>query len=218
MELDVQALPRRRGAVSCQAGFASSAGGDRFSPMKETAVSATLVFRTANDFYQGYAPPLDLLGNKLIGQGICTAASMNWAKKVLTSGRSIDSFEAIGLNVHTLNAQMAKLRKLDDDPEEQCDLVGLQMVGNIGNKDLKIASIADVIKLGEDNPSEVIIFWTKVHTMAYRYASKNKEFFDIEVGLYRATTTADIKKKMEEITGKPGYGKLVGARVVKLKD
>lgn len=179
-------------------------------------MSATLVFRTANDFYQGYDPPMDLLGKKLKSQGICTAASMNWAKKVLNRGRSVNSFDEIGLNVHTLNAQMAKLRKLDRDPEQQCDLVGLQMVSIIGNKDLKIASIADVIKLGDDNPSEVIIFWTEHHTMAYRYASQNKEFFDIEVGLYRAKTTAEIKEKMKEITGP--YGALTGARVVKLKD
>lgn len=180
--------------------------------MKETAVSATLVFGTDNNFYQGYDPPT----GDLKSGGICTAASMNWAKKVLKSGRSVDTFKAIGLDVHTLNAQMATLRQLDDKPAEQCDRVGLQMVG--GNKDLKIASIADVIKLGEDNRNEVVIFWTKPHTMAYRYASNNKEFFDIEVGLYRAKTTADIKKAMEDTTGKPGYGALKGARVVKLKD
>lgn len=177
-------------------------------------MSATLVFRTANDFYQGYEPP----SGKTKSEGICTAASMHWAKKVLKSGGSLDTFEAIGLDVHTLNAQMATLRQLDRNPAEQCDRVGLQMVGNIGNNDRVIASIADVIKLGDDNPDKVIIFWTEPHTMAYRYASKNKEFFDIEVGLYRAKTTAEIKEKMKEITGRAGYGNLVGARVVKLKD
>jgi hypothetical protein len=148
-------------------------------------------------------------------QGICTASAMNWAKKVLKSG-PVNSFAAIGLDQHTLNIQMATLRRLDTNPEEQCDRVGLKMVSTIGNKDWKIGSVKDVIKLGEDNDEAVIIFYTNEHTMAYRRQSNNKEFFDIEVGLYRAKTTAEIEKKMEEITGP--YGDLVGARVVKLKD
>jgi hypothetical protein len=162
-------------------------------------MSADLVFATNNDFAQGKR------------QGICTAASMNWAKKVLEKG-PIDSFNGIGLDEHTLNAQMATLRKLDNQPAEQCDRVGLQMVGN---QDWKIGSVEDVTALGENNPGEAIIFWTKEHTMAYRRQQSNKEFFDIEVGLYRAKTTAEIGQKIKEVTG--SYGDLIGARVVKLK-
>jgi len=140
---------------------------------------------------------------------------MNWAKKVLEKG-AINSFDEIGLDEHILNTQMAALRKLDNDPAEQCDRVGLQMVSNIGNQDWKIGSVKDVIKMGEDNDGAVILFWTNEHTMAYRRQSKNKEFFDIEVGLYRAETTDEIQKRMKEITGP--YGELTGARVVKLKE
>jgi hypothetical protein len=108
-------------------------------------MSAELIFATDNDFAQGER------------QGICTAAAMNWAMKVLENGR-VDRFDEIGLDVHTLNIQMATMRKLDNDPEQQCDRVGLQMVSNIGNQDWKIGSVQDVIRLGKDNPDKVIIF------------------------------------------------------------
>lgn len=159
-------------------------------------MSAELVFATNNNFAQGRR------------QGICTAAAMNWAKKALENG-PIDSFDGIGLDEHILNMQMATLRTLDNQPAEQCDRVGLRVVG--GGKDLNVGSVGDVIRLGEDNPTDAVIFWTKEHTMAYHH----NEFFDIEVGLFRAKTTADIEHKMKEITGP--YGSLVGARVVALK-
>ncbi len=162
-------------------------------------MSAELVFATSNDFAQGKR------------QGICTAAAMNWAKKVLERG-SVDTFSGIGLDEHTLNAQMATLRKLDNQPAEQCDRVGLQMVGS---QDWKIGAVGDVIRLGDDNPNDAIIFWTNEHTMAYRRQQHNKEFFDIEVGLYRSKTAAEIEQKIKEVTR--NYGNLIGARVVKLK-
>jgi hypothetical protein len=84
------------------------------------------------------------------------------------------------------------------------------------NQDWKIGSVQDVIKLGKDHPDKVIIFWTDEHTMAYRYQHNNKEFFDIEVGLYRAETTDEIQEKMKGVTGP--YGALTGARVVKFKE
>jgi hypothetical protein len=34
------------------------------------------------------------------------------------------------------------------------------MDSKVGNNDWKIGSVEDVIQLGEDNPSEVIIFYT----------------------------------------------------------
>ncbi|RRH93906.1 hypothetical protein EH240_28585 [Mesorhizobium tamadayense] len=158
-------------------------------------MSAELVFATSNNFAQGRR------------QGICTAAAMNWAKRVLEKG-PVDTFDRIGLDEHILNMQMATLRTLDNQPAEQCDRVGLRMVGG---QDRNVGSVGDVVRLGDDNPADAIIFWTNEHTMAYRH----NEFFDIEVGLYRAKTTADIEKKMKEITG--AYGGLVGARVVALK-
>lgn len=62
-------------------------------------MSATLVFRTHNDFYQNFRKST-VPGDVLYDQGICTAAAMNWAKKVLKRG-PVDSFADIGLDEHT---------------------------------------------------------------------------------------------------------------------
>jgi hypothetical protein len=53
--------------------------------------------------------------------------------------------------------------------------------------------------------------------MGYRYSHNEKEFFDMEKGLFRSKLTDDLKQKMAEIIG--SYGQPVeGMRVVALKD
>jgi hypothetical protein len=161
-------------------------------------MAAKLIFPMQNNFGQGNE------------QGICTCSSLTWARKTLKAGRGLNSYAELGLDDHTMNAQMAVLRKLDNQPDKQCELVQLEMVGT----DTTIASIDDVVRLVKAAPSNIAIFWTQTHTMGYRYAHHEKEFFDVEKGLYRAKYTKDIKATMTTIIG--GYGPVLGLRVVKL--
>jgi hypothetical protein len=154
-------------------------------------------------------------------QGICTAAAMNWAKKVLKNG-PINTFDGIGVDAHTLNAQMATLRRYDNDPKQQCEMVGLELLVDYSAKSRNargdvVDSVEKVTKLAEEyGDKRAIIFWTKTHTMAYWRSSKNKEFFDIEVGLWRATTTKEITAKMKDII--KNYGPVTGGYVAALPD
>lgn len=162
-------------------------------------MAAREVFKMKNDFSQGSRV------------GICTCISLNWARRVLKKGGAINAYSEIGLSDLTMNAQMAQLRKLDNDPAGQCALVDLEPVGG----DQNIASVDDVIRIVKTTAPHVAVFWTATHTMGYRYAHNEKEFFDNEVGLFRATTSSDIKKKIDSVTS--GYGGIIGLRVVKLK-
>jgi len=171
------------------------------STEEDYAMAATQVFPMQNDFHQR---------DKGAEVGICTCCALNWAKKSLKLGRGLKTYSEIGLTDHTMNAQMAVLRRKDATPDDQCELVGLKMVGN----EQAVASIDDVIRIVKATPPHVAIFWTQDHTMGYRYKHHEKEFFDNEVGLYRAKLTADIKSKMNDIIS--GYGPVEGIRVVGL--
>lgn len=156
------------------------------------------IFSLQNNFSQGTE------------RGICTCIALVWARKTLLKGSGLDSHSELGLDYHTMNAQMAKLRKLDNQPAEQCELVGLKPDGS----DQRIHSIDEVINKTKASASGVAIFWTQTHTMGYRYASKEKEFFDNEKGLYRAELTDDLKKKMTDIISP--NGPVIGLRLLKL--
>jgi hypothetical protein len=161
-------------------------------------MAAKQIFTMKNDFSQGSRV------------GICTCISLNWARRVLKKGGAINTYAEIGLTDLTMNAQMAQLRKLDTDPASQCALAQLEPVGG----DQHIASVDDVIRIVKATVPHVAIFWTATHTMGYRYAHNEKEFFDNEVGLFRAKTSKDIKAKMNSVIS--GYGGVTGLRVVKL--
>lgn len=162
-------------------------------------MAATLVFSMHNNFSQNGA------------LGICTCISLNWARKTLMLARGLKSYAEIGLSDLTMNAQMAKLRRLDSNPSEQCDLVGLEMVGGQVN----LNSIDQIPVLVKSTAPYVAIFWTATHTMGYRYASHEKEFFDVEAGLYRAKTTKEITAQMKATINT--YGPVIGLLHVKLK-
>ncbi len=163
-------------------------------------MAVTCVFSLQNNYHQKGQ------------QGICTAASLDWCRKTLKLGRGVKSASEL-ISAHALNAQMAVLRKFDADATKQSDLSGLKPVGG----DRAINTINQIITITKSTPPHVAIFWTSTHTMGYRYAHHEKEFFDIEIGLFRAKLTADIKKKMSDIIG--GYGQAVeGMRVVALTD
>ena len=52
--------------------------------------------------------------------------------------------------------------------------------------------------------------------VAQEIVNHQKEFFDNEVGLFRAKRTKDIKKKIAEVTSP--YGPVKGVRIVALAD
>jgi len=144
--------------------------------------------------------------------GICTCIALNWAKQTLKRGRGLKTYTELGLDEHTMNAQMAVLRKYDNSPAEQCDLVGLSMAES---GDRTVTSIDDVLNITKRVQPHIAIFWTQTHTMGYRYGHNEKEFFDNEIGLFRSKKTFDIKAKMSLVI--QGYGQPVeGMRIVKL--
>ena len=161
-------------------------------------MAAKLVFPMQNNFGQGNE------------QGICTCSALTWARKTLQLGRGLSAYSELGLDSHTMNVQMAVLRKYDSEPQKQCELARLEMIGT----EKTIASIDDIPRLVKGTAPHIAIFWTQTHTMGYRYAHHEKEFFDVEVGLFRAKYTKEIKAKMTEIIA--NYGAVKGLRLVKL--
>jgi hypothetical protein len=149
-------------------------------------VAAKLIFSMQNNFAQGQE------------QGIGTCSALRWARQTLRMARGLNSYAELGLDNQTMNAQMAVLRKYDNDPAKQCELAQVEPVGK------------DMV----NTPPSVAIFWTNNHTMGYRYAHLEKEFFDIEKGLWRAKHTSDIEDIMKKTIA--GYGPVVGLRVVRL--
>lgn len=144
-------------------------------------------------------------------QGICTVASLQWAKKCLQLRRGLGSFQELGLSVHQMNALMAVWRRFDGDPARQTQGMGLRMVGN----DRVVNQFIDVQRFTNLTAPHVCIFWTAGHTMGYRVSTQHGrecEFFDIEDGLWLADNDSDIRQ-----TVMAHYrGRIVGMRVVRL--
>jgi hypothetical protein len=145
--------------------------------------------------------------------GICTCISLWWAQKTLKKGHGLSSFSELP-GAHVMNAQMAMLRKYDSQPDKQTELVDGLALNPPG--ELPATSVEEVVEKVKNVYPHVAIFWTSTHTMGYRYAHHEKEFFDVEIGLFRAKLTKDILAKMNEITSGPGYGPILGLRHVKL--
>jgi hypothetical protein len=143
-------------------------------------------------------------------QGICTIASLQWAKKCLQLGRGLGSFQELGLSEHQLNALMAVWRRYDNNPAAQTAGMGLRMIGI----DRQVTQFIDVQRFTNLAASHVCIFWTANHTMGYRVSTQHGrecEFFDVEDGLWLADNDADIRQ-----TVIARYGLLSGMRVVSL--
>jgi hypothetical protein len=160
-------------------------------------MKARLIFPMSNFFTQ-------IRGRE---QGICTAASLAWCRACLKLSRGVNSFAEIGLTPHILNIQMATLRRYDSRPEEQTEMAQLNTVG----PDRRV-NLDQMLEVFKTTFPHIGIFWTHCHTMGYRYAHHEKEFFDIEEGLFRSKYTEGIKAKIEE-----NYrGQVIGCRVVRL--
>ena len=144
-------------------------------------------------------------------QGICTVASLQWAKKCLQRRRGLGSFHELGLSAHQMNALMAVRRKHDDNPAIQTQGMGLNIVGN----DRPVTRFIDVQRFTNLTAPHVCIFWTAGHTMGYRVSTahgRECEFFDIEDGLWVADNDTDIQKTVMK-----NYGAgIQGMRIVRL--
>lgn len=161
------------------------------------------VFQTRNNFTQG---------NEL---GICTVASLQWAKKSLERGRGLGSFDELGLGQHQLNALMAVWRNYDNDSQSQTNGMGLRIVGN----DHAVNSIIEVQRLTNLTFPHVCIFWNSHHTMGYRVSTRHGrecEFFDMENGLWLADNDTDIRAKILDTFNAGGYDQISGMRIVQL--
>jgi hypothetical protein len=142
--------------------------------------------------------------------GICTVASLHWAKKCLQLGRGIGSFAELAISVHQLNALMAVWRRHDGNPAIQTAGMGLRLVAG----DIPVTQMIDVQRHANLTAPHVCIFWTAGHTMGYRVSTRNGrecDFFDIETGLWTADNDSDIRQTVLE-----HYPGVVGVRIVTL--
>jgi hypothetical protein len=161
--------------------------------------------KTTNDFQHSF-------GNS--GQGACTLFSLLWAKESLRKGRGLKRNE-IPKNrleierLHSLN------RWDEDNLPVVLEKVGLASAENHGN-DYAIATLDDLARHVHSLTPHVAIFWNSHHTMGYRYAHNEKEFFDPECGLYRARHTRDILAKIMQVFNASGYAAVEKCHVVKL--
>lgn len=155
-------------------------------------------------------------------QGICTAASFLWARQTLKLGRCLASANEISADFKgamgqiTIGALMSTLRHkdalLESKPDEYLESLGLVSVtGAVG-----LQNFADLEALAKNNAPHVAVFWNSHHTMGYRYHHHDKEYFDMEAGLYKAKLTRDIDAKMAEIWKAKGYHVIEKGIVVKL--
>ena len=110
-------------------------------------MSIRKIFSAKNDYFQG-------------GEGgICTVASLQWAKKCLELGRGLGSFDELALSEHQLNALMAVWRQKDDEPAVQTTGMGLEIVGS----DEVITQFIDVQKKVNLTNPNICIFWDNTH-------------------------------------------------------
>ena len=164
-------------------------------------MAAKLIFKMSN-------PNTQHNGSSM---GECTAASLAWARRCLKSRGRVNSYNEIGINPIALGAQMSVIRKMDADAGGQTMRTGLKVVN-----DYKISSLDDLITYVKLTPPHVAIFWNSFHTMGYRYSHNEKEFFDLNEGLFRAQTSAEIKDKIKESFRNNNYGSVEGVRIVSL--
>jgi hypothetical protein len=167
-------------------------------------MASRLVFPMSNNLFQGGE------------QGICTVASLQWAKKCLERGRGLGSFAELSLNAHQMNAQMAVVRRLDGNPAAQTQLMGLRMVGN----DRAVNQFIDVQRFTNLSAPHVCIFWNSHHTMGYRVSTQGGrrecEYFDIEDGLWLAHNDSDIRATVIATFADGNYARIEGMRIVSL--
>jgi len=144
-------------------------------------------------------------------EGICTAASLFWCRACLELGRGVNTFGEVGKSDHALNIIMHTLRGLDNNPVAQTELAGLRSLGG----DRPVTSMEEVMTVIKSSASKIGIFWNSYHTMGYRYSHHEKDFFDMNNGLFRSKYAKGIEVKYDELYPTPA-DRIVGCRVVAL--
>lgn len=148
--------------------------------------------------------------------GICTVASLQWAKTVLQRGRGIGSFDELSLSDHQLNALMAVWRRLDADPAAQTAGLGLKIVG----ADIAVNQFIDVQRHVNLTAPHICIFWNSHHTMGYSagigHGPRECEYFDMECGLYVADNDFEIRGAVLDQFAAANYQPIEGMRIVTL--
>lgn len=144
-------------------------------------------------------------------EGICTAASLFWARRCLELGRGVNTWAEVGKSDHALNIIMHTLRGLDSNPTAQTELAGLRAVGG----DRQVASMEAVMTIAKASAGGVVIFWNGYHTMGYRYSHHQKDLFDMNHGLYRSKYSKGIDARINEFYPTPA-DRVIGCRVVAL--
>ncbi|HVR63899.1 MAG TPA: hypothetical protein VMU50_18485 [Polyangia bacterium] len=144
----------------------------------------------------------------------CTAAALTWSYMLL-SGSAKPRADLFLPRDPTLARNMENIKDDDGNPERQVALMQLEPVKkNMGPASISSSEIAELFK---NNAPHVGIFWNSFHTVGYSYGHLDKQYFDNNVGLYRANHTKDIVAKMDEIRKANGYGNWAGYIVCKLK-
>jgi hypothetical protein len=164
------------------------------------------------------AKPLFSLDNNIFQngqQGICTVISFNWAKYTLKKGKGLQKREDIPLSTHILNIQQGRNR-WDDPIGETPQYLGRYGLALVAATDVN--TYAAIEEFTKNTAPHVAVFWNSHHTMGYRYAHNEKEFFDPELGLYRAKLTKNIDAKIKEVFIQKNYDVVQRCIVVKLLD
>jgi hypothetical protein len=144
----------------------------------------------------------------------CTAASLTWSYMLL-SGATTPRADLFLPTDTTLARNMENIKDDDGNPDRQVALMQLEPAKKkMGPGSISSTEIAEVFK---NSAPHIGIFWNSFHTVGYSYGHLNKQYFDNNVGLWRAEKTADLVAKMEQIRKGNGYGNWEGYIVVKLK-
>ncbi|MFW5444370.1 MAG: hypothetical protein ACKE51_08705 [Methylococcaceae bacterium] len=142
----------------------------------------------------------------------CTAAALTWSYMLLAESATPKAslFEETD---PTIIRNMDNIKDSDADPEKQISIMGFEKIIIRSNAVISSTEVAEAFK---NNSPHVGIFWNNFHTMGYSYNHLNKQFFDNNVGLFKAEKTKDIVAKMEQIRNDNGYGNWEGYLVIKL--
>ena len=133
----------------------------------------------------------------------CTAAAFTWCHMKL-GGRVTPRADLFLPSDETINVNMQNIRDHDNDPLAQAGIMGFVVTERSrGSVTYSSEQIAEIFK---KNPGHVGIFWNSFHTMGYAYAHHDKEYFDNNVGLYKAKYTSGITAKMDSVQQAQRYG------------
>jgi hypothetical protein len=205
-------------------------------PEEELVMAARKVFALSNNYHNG-------IGLEKDADGICTAASLLWAKKCLECPTFSPNSERDLAPAYKVSGMMSVIWSCDRDPDKQVAAFDLEIVGS----DTNTPTMQAVLDHVKDNAPHVAIYWLDYHTMAVRYVTEQTggasvgaiiskfggttraaaprtrwELFDQNFGFWLADTAADLipvhsTNYPPNIVSGKNKNALLQTRVVKLK-